>query len=49
LPEPNASTRVLEKCGFKKTKELIDPEGTFVWRWERTAQMSNSLPQSLLS
>jgi RimJ/RimL family protein N-acetyltransferase len=36
LPETNASTRVLEKCGFKKTGETIDPENNLaVWRWER--------------
>jgi [ribosomal protein S5]-alanine N-acetyltransferase len=35
LPEPNASTRVLSKCGFQKTGEVIDPEDGLVWRWER--------------
>jgi [ribosomal protein S5]-alanine N-acetyltransferase len=35
LAEPNASTRVLEKCGFKKVGETIDPENNLtVWRWE---------------
>jgi len=34
LPEPNASTRVLEKCGFVRAGESID-EGRTVWRWER--------------
>jgi RimJ/RimL family protein N-acetyltransferase len=34
LPEPNASTRVLTKCGFKKVGEVIDPEDGLVWRWE---------------
>jgi len=35
----NASTRVLEKCGFKKVGETIDPEnGLLVWRWERAAR-----------
>jgi ribosomal-protein-alanine N-acetyltransferase len=38
LAEINASTRVLEKCGFKKVGEVIDPENNFpVWRWERAA------------
>lgn len=34
LPETNASTRVLEKCGFRKTGEIIDSENNQVWRWE---------------
>ena len=34
LPESNASTRVLTKCGFRKTGEVIDPEDGLVWRWE---------------
>ncbi len=37
LPTPNASTRVLEKCGFARTGEVIDPDDGPVWRWERTA------------
>jgi ribosomal-protein-alanine N-acetyltransferase len=32
LPEHNASTRVLEKAGFKHEDEIIE-EGTTVWRW----------------
>ena len=35
LPEPNASTRVLTKCGFKRVGEVIDPEDGLVWRWEK--------------
>jgi RimJ/RimL family protein N-acetyltransferase len=36
LPETNASTRVLEKCGFKKCGETIDPENNLpIWQWER--------------
>jgi [ribosomal protein S5]-alanine N-acetyltransferase len=36
LPEKNASTRVLEKCGLKKIGDAVDPEnGLSVWRWER--------------
>ena len=35
LPEPNASTRVLTKCGFRRIGEVIDPEDGLVWRWER--------------
>ncbi len=36
LPTTNASMRVLSKCGFKHTGELVDPEDGLVWRWERT-------------
>jgi RimJ/RimL family protein N-acetyltransferase len=35
LPTPNASTRVLAKCGFIWTGEVEDPEDGLVWRWER--------------
>jgi ribosomal-protein-alanine N-acetyltransferase len=35
LPEPNASTRVLSKCGFQRVGEVIDPEDGLVWRWEK--------------
>lgn len=35
LAEINASTRVLDKCGFTKRAEITDPEGKLVWRWER--------------
>jgi [ribosomal protein S5]-alanine N-acetyltransferase len=36
LAEINASTRVLEKCGFKKIGDAVDPENNLaVWRWER--------------
>jgi ribosomal-protein-alanine N-acetyltransferase len=35
LAQNNASTRVLEKSGFKKAGEIIDPENNFVWRWEK--------------
>jgi [ribosomal protein S5]-alanine N-acetyltransferase len=34
LPNPNASTHVLTKCGFEKIGEVIDPEDGLVWRWE---------------
>ena len=37
LAETNASTRILEKCGFKRAGESVDPEnGLPVWRWERS-------------
>ena len=35
LPEANASTRVLMKCGFLRIGEVIDPEDGLVWRWEK--------------
>ena len=34
LPENNASTRVLTKCGFRRTAEVSHPEDGLVWRWE---------------
>ncbi|MBD3881731.1 GNAT family N-acetyltransferase [Phormidium tenue FACHB-886] len=34
LAEPNASARVLEKCGMTKVSETIDPEDGRLWRWE---------------
>ena len=34
LAEENASTKVLGRCGFTRTKELTDPDEGRVWRWE---------------
>ena len=34
LPEHNASTKVLEKCGFRWQGELMHPEDGLIWRWE---------------
>ena len=34
LPEHNASTTVLEKCGFTKREEIMHPEDGLIWRWE---------------
>ncbi len=34
LPENNASTRVLTKCGFTNVGEVTDPDDGLVWRWE---------------
>jgi RimJ/RimL family protein N-acetyltransferase len=34
LPTPNASTRVLAKCGFTHVGEVVDPDDGPVWRWE---------------
>ena len=36
LPTVNASTRVLEKCGFRYEGSVTDPEDGPVWRWERS-------------
>lgn len=33
LPEYNASTRVLEKCGFRRSAEFVHPEDGLVWEW----------------
>jgi len=38
LPEANRSTRVLEKCGFRRTAAVVDPDDGPVWRWERAPQ-----------
>jgi len=35
LPESNASTHVLLKCGFHHIDTVVDPEDGTVWRWER--------------
>lgn len=35
LPERNASCRVLEKLGFSRADDVIDPEDGPVWRWEQ--------------
>ena len=42
LPGMNASTRVLEKCGFRKTGEILDSENNLVWRWEKSPRRSTS-------
>ncbi len=36
LPQPGASTRVLEKIGMTLWGEVSDPEDGLVWRWEVT-------------
>ena len=40
LPESNASSRVLTKCGFKCVGEVQDSEDGLVWRWEKTGATS---------
>ena len=39
LPEANASTRVLTKCGFERIGEVVDPDDGLIWRWEQKAIM----------
>ncbi len=34
LPELNASTRVLTKCGFTQVRDALDDEVGKVWEWE---------------
>jgi RimJ/RimL family protein N-acetyltransferase len=34
LAEPNASTKVLERCEFAFAGEITDPDEGPVWRWE---------------
>ena len=33
--DAKASTRVLEKCGFRRIGEVVDPEDGLVVRWEK--------------
>jgi ribosomal-protein-alanine N-acetyltransferase len=33
LPQPNASTRILEKIGLRCTGPVEDPEDGSIWRW----------------
>jgi ribosomal-protein-alanine N-acetyltransferase len=40
LPARNASTRVLEKCGFRHIGTIVDPHDGPVWRWERGVEDS---------
>jgi RimJ/RimL family protein N-acetyltransferase len=35
LPISSASTRILEKCGFRYMGSVIDPDDGSVWLWER--------------
>lgn len=35
LPEENASTKLLTKCGFHKVGEVVGPDDGLVWRWEK--------------
>ena len=44
LPQPNASTRVLAKCGLKYVGEVVDPEDGLVWRWEIRKNPNEAMP-----
>jgi len=46
LPERNASTRILEKVGFERLGEIIDPEDGVIWRWEREPLSGSSRSMS---
>jgi RimJ/RimL family protein N-acetyltransferase len=48
LPERNASTRVLEKNGFRLVGPVVDPEDGPVFRWERLPTPDSRLPDSRL-
>lgn len=34
LGHENPSTKVLQKCGFVKVEEIIDPDDGYIWKWE---------------
>ena len=40
LPQNNASTRVLTKCGFTHVGEVTHPEDGIVWCWEMRLQVA---------
>ncbi len=44
LPQHNASCRVLEKLGFSRIGEVVDPEDGPVWRWEWYPAFTNEWP-----
>jgi len=37
-PGAAASSRVLEKCGFTRVADVVDPEDGLVWRFEKVKQ-----------
>ena len=41
LPEHNASTKVLEKCGFKLVGEVMHQEDGLIWLWELPCKRPN--------
>jgi RimJ/RimL family protein N-acetyltransferase len=38
LGNENPSTKVLQKCGFEKVAEMMDPEDGPIWKWELKRQ-----------
>ncbi len=38
LAEHNASTKVLQRCGFELAGEIVDPDHGRVWRWDRRGE-----------
>ncbi len=42
LPQTNASTRVLQKCGFIFVGEVINSQDSKVWRWERPINLTSA-------
>jgi ribosomal-protein-alanine N-acetyltransferase len=46
LPQHNASTRVLRKCGFTLMGEVTHLEDGVVWRWELSREKSGAIPPS---
>ncbi len=49
LPTSNASTRVLQKCGFYHAEDVVDPEDGPVWRWERLRDSPQEKRQPILT
>ena len=43
LPEANASTRVLAKCGFRHIGEVTHPEDGLVWLWEKHNEAASQI------
>jgi RimJ/RimL family protein N-acetyltransferase len=41
LPQENASTRVLQKCGFIFVGEAMNSQDGKVWRWERPVNLTS--------
>jgi [ribosomal protein S5]-alanine N-acetyltransferase len=46
LPEPNASTRILERLGFVRTGVALDPDAGQVWHWELAPLALQSAPDN---
>jgi RimJ/RimL family protein N-acetyltransferase len=43
--EASASGRVLEKCGFQRVGEMLDPREGLVWSWERSSKKRDLHPE----